>query len=141
MSDHRRSRTGSDTNPQPWVPSDSHIGDTLGDAGYDPSVFKYPTPNTDNLIGHPAVRKHGQGVSSGELANFTECLASMAQSRVMGTGREQYAIGPGQEFEVRTPYQMAEYMLEELADVINYASMSAIKVLALIRAMEGVKDA
>jgi hypothetical protein len=65
----------------------------------------------------------------------------MAQSRVMGTGREQYAIGPGQEFEVRTPYQMAEYMLEELADVINYASMSAIKVLALIRAMEGVKDA
>ena len=86
-----------------------------------------------DLIEHPAVVKHGQGVSSAELASFTECLASFAQSRIKGIGHDQYDTAGGQEFEYRDEAATAEYMMEELADVMSYAAMAAIKVLAAMR--------
>lgn len=91
-----------------------------------------------DLMEHAAVVKHGQGVSSDELASFTECLASLAQSRIKGVGHEQYDVAGEQEFESRSPAETAEYVLEELADGMAYMAMSAIKVLAILRAAQGV---
>lgn len=86
------------------------------------------------MMDHPAVVQHGQGVSSEELAGFTEAMADYAKSRIRGTGNEQYMSAIGiQEFEIRSPEETAEYLMEELADVINYASMLAIKALAVAR--------
>jgi len=90
-----------------------------------------------DLLDHPAVKNHGQGVSTDDLASFIEALGSQAQYRIRNTGHDQYAEGEGQQFERMTPVQLAEWMLEEAADVINYQAMSAIKVLAVVRAMKG----
>jgi acid stress-induced BolA-like protein IbaG/YrbA len=76
-------------------------------------------------------------MSSDELASFTEVLTSLAQARTRGTGHDQYAQADGQQFEGMTPVEVAEYMLEELADVVNYAAMSAIKILAMARRTKG----
>lgn len=124
------------------IPGDDRIRNTLDDAGYDPALLREISATPDSplwgLIEHPAVRKHGRGMSSADLASFTEALASFAQSRVRGTGAEQYEEATGQQFERMTPEAIAEYALEEFADVINYMSMSAIKMLAAVRAMRDV---
>lgn len=119
---------------------DRDITRALDDAGYPAdgqSIPVSPSSIVWDLIDHPAVVKHGKGMSSADLASFTEALASFAQSRVKGTGAEQYQEANGQQFERMTPLAVAEYALEEFADVINYASMSAIKILAAVRVMEG----
>lgn len=92
------------------------------------------------LANHPAVVKHGLGTTSEELASFTECMASSASHRIRTVGHDQYS-GDFQQFEGADPYTVAEYLLEELADVISYASMSGIKILAAMRHLEGVKNA
>lgn len=86
-----------------------------------------------DLLDHPAVVNHGNGVSTDDLASFIEALASQAQYRVKNTGHDQYSEGDGQQFERMTPIQLAEWMLEEAADVVNYQAMSAIKILAMVR--------
>lgn len=128
-----------ESNPAARIPGDDRITGTLEDAGYpaEGAVITRPglSPYMWELLNHPAVVKHGKGMSSDELASFTEVLTSLAQSRTRGTGHDQYAQDGGQQFEGMSPAEVAEYMMEELADVVNYASMSAIKVLAMARAM------
>lgn len=82
-----------------------------------------------DLGAHPAVRKHGNGMSSDDLASFTECLASFAQSRIKGTGADQYAQDGRQQFEDMTIEELQEYLLEEVADIFAYGAMIAIKAL------------
>lgn len=130
-----------DTNPQPWIPGDNQVTGTLGTAGYPPPSPRQGdvSPYVLDLAQHPAVVKHGAGTTSEELASFTECMASLAAGRIRTVGHEQYS-GDFQKFEGASLYKVAEDLLEELADVISYASMSAIKMLAMVRAMEGSQN-
>lgn len=82
----------------------------------------------------PAVRNHGEGVSSGELADFTELLAAFGAGRIEGTGAEQYAKGARQLFEGMTITELAEGFIEEVSDAQNYLAMMSIKVLAALNA-------
>lgn len=81
------------------------------------------------LDDHPAVTNHGDGISTEDFASFQECFANYAGSRIRGVGKRQYFDGERQRFEVYSPDELANEMLDELADVVNYASMLAVKVL------------
>ena len=95
------------------------------------AVYFVPVePQPDPLAGHPAVTGHGKGVSSDDVASFTEALASLAQSRVKGTGHEQYGQGKLQRFEEDTSDELVTGLLEEAADAINYIAMAMVKFLA-----------
>lgn len=83
------------------------------------------------LSEHPAVRDHGSGVYSSDLADFTRALAEAAASRIEGVGDEQYNTGELQKFETRDIDQYVNELLEELADVMSYLSIITIKILAL----------
>jgi len=85
----------------------------------------------DSLVDHPAVTGYGHGVSTEELASFVEVLASRASSRVRGVGAEQYGQGSLQKFETLTAAEITTELLDELADVVAYASMIAIRVARL----------
>lgn len=82
------------------------------------------------LLDHPAVRKHGSGVSSTELGNFILTLADTAATRVLGVGAEQYG-GERQRFETLTQEQQISELIDELADAYAYLAMVAIKALAI----------
>lgn len=88
------------------------------------------------LLDHPAVIKHGRGVSSLELQDFVDQMAEIAQARILTVGHEQYGQGKLQKFESMSGATLGEGLIEELADVINYFAMIVIKYLALIRRLE-----
>lgn len=88
-----------------------------------------------NLLGHPAVGKHGEGVTSAELADFTRSLSGLSQARVMGTGHQQYATGKLQRFEELSPAELGRELLEELADAMNYLAMVGIKAADALAAL------
>lgn len=85
------------------------------------------------LSEHPAVRDHGSGVYSSDLADFTRALAEAAASRMEGIGDAQYGQDEYglQKFETRDIDQYVNELLEELADVMSYLSIITIKILAL----------
>lgn len=85
-------------------------------------------------MNHPAVLKHGKGLSSADLASFVEAMSSLSQSRIKGIGADQYEDGGSQQFEGMSEQELIEYFLEEMADGINYLAMLSIKVLAVMRA-------
>ena len=89
------------------------------------------------LSEHVAVRNHGRGVGSENLANFVEAFADQAKARILGTGNLQYNLDETglQRFEELSGEQLADELLDELLDVVNYCSMIAIKVLALRNGM------
>lgn len=85
------------------------------------------------LTDHVAVTNHGNGVGSEGLANFVECFANYAQSRIRGTGAAQYNLDEFglQRFEQLAGTDLCDELLDELADVISYSSMIAVKVLVI----------
>jgi hypothetical protein len=93
-------------------------------------------PFSPDLMEHPAVQDHGKGVSSADLASFTECMASMASSRILDLGHKSYGMGDRQKFEGQTSAELIEGLLEEVADAINYLSMAAIKALVAFKATQ-----
>ncbi len=82
------------------------------------------------LANHAAIRHHGSGVASSELADFIMSVARMAASRVEGIGDEQYG-GMIQKFELMSSEEIFQSLLEEVADIFSYASFLAIKAGAL----------
>lgn len=95
-----------------------------------------PTPS--ELLGdHVAVKNHGAGVGSLNLANFTECWANYGASRILNTGRLQYELGGTgeQRFETLSSRELCDELLDELSDAGNYIAMLAIKVLAVRNAL------
>lgn len=88
------------------------------------------------LLDHPAVIKHGQGVSSLELQDFVDQMAEIAQARILTVGHEQYGQGKVQKFETMSGRELGEGLIEEIADVYNYIAMMAIKYLSLIRRLD-----
>jgi hypothetical protein len=94
------------------------------------------------IVNHPAVMKHGQGVSSVELASFIGEISSFAQDRIMGVGYDQYDQGRNhQVFEDLTPPQLIQAALEEFTDGINYLGMIAIKMIAAYKALDCAANA
>jgi len=79
-----------------------------------------------SLASHPAVRQHGKGVAPEFLADFIMSVARMSAARVQGVGADQYG-GEIQKFELMTPSEIYEALLEEVADIFAYASFLAIK--------------
>ena len=86
----------------------------------------------NRLLRHPAVQKYGTGVSSAELADFTQEFSQFAASRIMGTGHSEYG-GELQAFELKDHAAFTQDAVEELADLVNYVSMALIRTL---KAME-----
>lgn len=84
----------------------------------------------DELLHHAAVRNHGSGISSPELADFVDLACMLAVDRVLGVGAEQYDDGKGQRFERLTEDELKRELIEELLDVVVYACMIGIKVAA-----------
>ena len=82
----------------------------------------------NRLLRHPAVRKYGTGVSSAELADFTQEFSQFAASRIMGTGHSEYG-GDLQAFELKNHAAFAQDIAEELADAINYVAMCLARSL------------
>jgi hypothetical protein len=99
----------------------------------------HPAKAADPLSDHPAVVKHGYGMSSEDLASFVASLTSLSESRIKGTGAEQYAVNYDnrQKFEDMSDQEMAESLIEEAADAINYIAMGVIKYLAAMRVRQG----
>ncbi len=86
------------------------------------------------LAQHPAVLRHGAGMTSTDLASFIESISDFAKSRVLDIGAQQYAAPEGgQRFEDQAPEELVQAFVEEIADAINYLAMLAIKVLAARR--------
>ena len=78
-----------------------------------------------------AVKHHGSGVTSAELAGFIDLMSMFAADRVEGVGNDQYSSSSGQRFEAMSEEELRHELVEELLDVINYVCMIAIKVVDL----------
>ena len=103
---------------------------------FDPSGERW----VEILLRHPAVQKHGDGVSSEELASFIGYFSTFARNRILGSGKEQYEKDSHQVFEDLTPSQITLAALEEFADGINYLGMITIKMLSAYRALSSDAD-
>lgn len=88
--------------------------------------------STSYLRDHPAVRKHGHGVSTPELVNFMDNLHNRMIERVKGIGQQQYG-GRVQKFETYGPDRLVSETLDELADVLAYVGMLTIKMLSAVK--------
>jgi hypothetical protein len=86
----------------------------------------------DDLRNTAAVEFHGKGVSSVELADFVSCVSQISQSRIKGTGAEQYAHDGRQKFEEMNLDELVEGFTEEICDAQNYLAMILIKILAYV---------
>ena len=98
-----------------------------------------PNPATPNqtsrhLATHPAVLKHGEGMSSQELGMFIEAFAAYTRHRVITVGAAEYAEGESQRFESMSFDELVLELVDELADAVNYNIMLAIKALSLLGA-------
>lgn len=67
-------------------------------------------------------------MTSEELAEETERIISCAQSRILGTGKNQYSTGGTQKFEEMTPLDLLDEAQDEILDLINYSVMTYIRV-------------
>lgn len=80
-----------------------------------------------DLINHPAIATHGMGIATSSLADFIRVLAELTAERVSSIGADQYAQGDVQAFEAKSPHEIFQEIVEELADVVAYVAMLAIK--------------
>lgn len=70
-------------------------------------------------------------MTSEELAQqVTDCIESI-QSRIIGTGDQQYSRGDVQAIELKTNAQLIQEALEELDDLLVYCAMLRIRVANL----------
>ena len=88
-------------------------------------------PGEHPLARHPAVRQHGQGVPTTELAQFIQLLTDAAKDRVAGVGDEQYGGEVLQKFERASIDDYVGELLEEVYDIQAYLAIIALKVIAL----------
>jgi len=85
-----------------------------------------------SLLNHPAVSKYGTGVSSSELADFTQKFAEFTATRITGTGNREYG-GEIQVFERKDHSSFAQDIVEELADSVAYLAMTLIRSLNAVQ--------
>ena len=63
-----------------------------------------------------------------ELADFQRAFTRHARGRILGVGAEQYGNEKGQRFETYSTKELIDESIDELADVVNYATMLAISL-------------
>ncbi|WP_144121145.1 hypothetical protein [Catellatospora sichuanensis] len=76
------------------------------------------------------------GMTSAQLAEYTDGFIRAAMARVNGVGSEQYETPEGQRFERMSPVQILEMAREEAQDLAVYAAMTDIRIARLIDALE-----
>ncbi len=110
----------------------------VGDSGDRPGGGHGDYQGASHLTDHVAVTKpDGKGLLTSDLASFQEAFAEYANSRMKGTGGREYADGGGQRSLSYPPQRLALELVDELADSVNYLSMLAVKVLALVGEVDG----
>lgn len=77
------------------------------------------------------MKAHGDGISGVDFSSFIESFADYARGRAEGIGQRQYFDGAKQRFEFYSAKDLIDETLDELADVVNYSAMLAVKLLAL----------
>lgn len=85
------------------------------------------------LDDHEAIDAHGDGISTEALVDFQGKFSNYAATRLHGKGVRKYLTEQGQRFEEYDLDQLEGETLDELADVVNYATMMAVKILAARR--------
>lgn len=70
-------------------------------------------------------------MTSDELAARIGAFVAACQSRVRGSGREQYESNGVQRFESMTPLELVQWAREEAQDLSNYAVMADIRLQVL----------
>ena len=79
-------------------------------------------------------------MTSQELAERVAETVAMAQSRIVGVGKQQYEDSNTlQRFEYRTPLDLLRNLREEVIDQINWAVMTDLRLQEFIKAMEEVE--
>lgn len=69
-----------------------------------------------------------RGMTARELADFQRAFTRHARGRILGVGAEQYGNEKGQRFETYSTKELIDESIDELADVVNYATMLAISL-------------
>ena len=90
------------------------------------------TPGVRQLLNHPAVLNHGQGINSVLLGDFIMGLARLSASRVVNEGDREYNLGDRQSFEDKTSDEIKQEIVEELADVVSYCAFLCMKLGAKV---------
>ena len=95
--------------------------------------FRSSMSDVKDLINHPAIATHGAGIATTDLADFIRQFAELTADRVSSIGADQYGQGKLQAFESKDPHEIFQEIVEELADVIAYVAMLAIKAGVVVR--------
>ena len=81
-------------------------------------------------------RAPAHGLNAFDLADYVQAFSEYSQHRILTIGAKQYDLAGKQKFEQYDITQLCDQLLEELADVGNYAAMLAIKVDRIKRESE-----
>lgn len=76
------------------------------------------------------------GMSTADLARYQRRFATYARLRLHGTGQREYAKADRQGFEDMSFHRLVDEAVDELADIVNYASMLAIQLQRLRTELE-----
>jgi hypothetical protein len=90
------------------------------------------TSGVHQLLNHPAVLNHGQGINSVLLGDFIMGLARLSASRVVNEGDREYNLGGRQAFEDKSDDEIRQEIVEELADVVSYCAFLCMKLGAKV---------
>lgn len=68
------------------------------------------------------------GMTSQQLADYQKKFTAWSRERILTDGLRQYDQGSQQAFESFTPIRLIDETQEELADIVNYATMLSIQL-------------
>lgn len=77
------------------------------------------------------------GMTSEQLATYQRRFTTYARMRITGTGHREYSNGTRQTFEDMSVHRLIDESVDELADLVNYATMLSI---ALQRLKQRIED-
>lgn len=80
------------------------------------------------------------GMSSDDLAEFSQEFILECMGRIKGVGDSQYSQGGFQKFEAMELDDLLEYAEEEILDIPNYCAMLFIRIRRLRQALDAVDD-
>lgn len=78
------------------------------------------------------------GLTSWDLADWQHQFGLYAQTRILGIGAHQYDEAGSQKFEHLPLADLYDELLDELADVVNYAAMLAARISRARQQSEGI---
>jgi hypothetical protein len=78
------------------------------------------------------------GMSAEQLARYQRRFSTYARLRLLGTGKREYGKGNRQAFEDMSLHRLIDEAVDELADLVNYATMIAIQFQRLKTDVEDI---